>query len=516
MAGLTRPERYCAYLDMRLRFTRPLAAPLALLTALLAMAPGRARAYDVLATPCANQPLTCGTGAISFSKIDALPIQFNFDTGWVPSGSPVQVDIAANVWANTHVSLTGALVTSWPTTMTLAAPGDTINLEGMKGGDFGYHYGASFLAQGRVDISVLGQNFSWQGNLPYVPSFDLEVQADQPFDAWGYAPGVTISSTSTPQQIASIDLSCIIGESIPGVDGGFALDVAVELDATYVTDRIVVDTTDGNAVPGGPITAPDGTSNVPFLNGSFLELDVHPEGTVDYTGVVHMIPTFYVSLLGKKWDIPIVDVPISFPIADEAWVFTPQRVHFPLPDLSLPVTELDFGAVNVGENKTLQYQLWNAGEALAAATMTTSDALVFPLLDEKAMLTTGQTYQATVDFIPSKRGAFEGQILVASNDPKTPLQIVLLKGDGVEPLVDTPPPPHPHPDPASETPPTRDAADVDQPTGCACRTAGEGRDGGLGFGGAALVALAWAGRRRSTARRCAPAPRRGSSTARPR
>src|SRR4051794_10099535 len=95
-----------------------------------ALLPGRAHAYDVLAKPCASQPLTCGVGPVAFSKADALPIQFNFDTGWIPQGSPVEVRVFADVWASTHVSLSGALQSEWPSAMTLMAPGDN------EGGDF--------------------------------------------------------------------------------------------------------------------------------------------------------------------------------------------------------------------------------------------------------------------------------------------------------------------------------------------------------------------------------------------
>jgi hypothetical protein len=302
--------------------------------------------------------------------------------------------------------------------------------------------------------------------------------ADQTFDAWGYTPGVTLSSTTMPQQIASIDLSSIIGTSIPGIDGGFALDVALELDATYVTDAILISTTDGDPVPGGPITTPSSTSSVPFVNGGNIELDVHPEGSVDYGGVVHMIPTFWVSLLGSTWSIPIVDVPIAFPITETPWSFSPLRVHFPLPDLALSVTELDFGEVLVGDHKELQYQLWNAGEARAAATMTTSDALTFPLLDESVGLDESKTYLAGVEFIPQAAGAFAGQITVASNDPKSPVQLVLLKGVGVEAAVAPAPP--------------VEVASVDKEGECGCRAAGQGRGGLRGVGLLiAVAALQW-------------------------
>src|SRR5258706_5627382 len=162
---------------MRLRFASALAS-LAVL-----VVPARALAYDVLAAPCFADPLTCGNGAVTFNKVDALPIQWNFDTGWVPQGSPVQVHVWADVWANTHVALAGALESSWPAAMTLQAPGNK------EGGDFGFHYGADFGAQGKVQITVLGQTYSWTGDIPYLPQFDLEVKADQAFDAWGYAPG---------------------------------------------------------------------------------------------------------------------------------------------------------------------------------------------------------------------------------------------------------------------------------------------------------------------------------------
>ena len=185
----------------------------------------------------------------------------------------------------------------------------------------------------------------------------------------------------------------------------------------------------------------------------------------------------------------------------------------PLPDLALPVTVLDFGQVYVGENKVMQYQLRNAGEAEAAATMTTSDALTFPLLDENVVLAPGQTYHAGVEFIPPKGGPFSAQIVVASNDPKTPSQIVVLKGVGVEPVMNNPPPPPPPPasdgSGGSGGSDSSDSPSVGEPSSCNCRAAGSsGGDGALGLAAAALGALALALRsRRARARRGGAAAR---------
>ncbi len=81
-----------------------------------------------------------------------------------PQSSPLQVHIWADIWANTHVALSGDLVSSWPEALVLEAPGNK------EGGDFGFHYGADFGAQGKVSISIAGKTYSWQGDIPYIPS----------------------------------------------------------------------------------------------------------------------------------------------------------------------------------------------------------------------------------------------------------------------------------------------------------------------------------------------------------
>lgn len=452
---------------------------LALATLGLLLTSRRAEAaYDVLAGPCDTNPLTCGVGGVSFAKTDTLPIDWHFDTGWVPQGSPLSVHIWADIWASTSVSLAGALQNQWPQAMTITAPGRG------EGGDFKFHYGADFGAQAKIDVSVLGQHYTWQGDIPYVPQFDLEVKGDLLFPSWGYAPGVGMSGTTTPQTLATVSISDVVGSSIPGIDGGFMLDVAVGLNAKYTTNRLVVDTTDGAAVAGGPLTAADGQTSTPYSNGSFLELDVHPEGTVHYDGVVHIIPTFYVSLLGKNWQIPVADIPISFPITDVDWIFDKQRVHFPLPDLALTDTEIDFGDVLVGETKSLDYQMWNAGEAPVAAAMTSSDDTLFPLLQGTAGIDAGNTTQGTVTFAPTEAGDFTGEITVLSNDPNAPTQVIKLKAKAHTTKVPTKPPP------SDETTP-----DLNADGSCACRAAGEPESLG-GVWVAALGAAVLLGRRR--------------------
>lgn len=432
-----------------------------------------ARAGDKVAVPCEEDPLYCATSPISFQHLDSLPIEWNFDTGWTPPNSPLQVHIWAGVYANTRVSLQGAFVTSWEAekagTLMLQTPGDPL------GGMIGYHYGAELGAQAAVHVQILGVNYDWVGDIPYVPQFDFQVEAEDKFDAWAFPPGFSLSSKTAQQKLAQVSIGSIIGASIPGIDGGFELDVAMELTATYTTTAIVMTEQDA-PVSGGPILSDDGASSMLYSGGAFTEVDVHPEGTVDYDGTLHIIPAFYVELLGQSWSIPIADIPLSFPITQTQWSFDPVRVHTPLPDLTLPLTEVDFGKVEVGQKNLEPFDLTNDGEAKLAVAMA-GDSDVFELWDTALEIPPGETIQSAFRFVPTQAGEFSAVVLVSSNDPDEPLQQVLLKGTG----VDAPPIGI-----ETEEGPDLDG-NIEEPAGCACRASGEGDGGATPF--AALLAL---------------------------
>jgi hypothetical protein len=435
----------------------------------IALVPARAYADETVAAPCDTDPFFCQTAGLQFDRIDALPIEWHFDTGWVPQNSPLKVKILAGVYANTQVSLAGRLVTTWPESLSFEAPGEA------EGSLLSYHYGTEFKAQGMIDITLAGTKYSWVGDIPYVPKVDLKLQGEQPFDAWGYAPGATLSSKSQTQKIASVGIATLIGLSIPGIDGGFELDAAMEIAATYVTEQMVIATPDGNVVEGGPLTTEGGTSSTPYLSGPSIDLDVHPEGTVDYEGVVHLIPAFFIALLGQNFKIPIADIPIAFPITKKDWVFDPERVHVPLPDLVLPEA-IDVGSVEVGQDSLVPYSLFNAGEAQVHAVIASSDPALLPPYDTILNLDPGITVDSAVRFIPDRSGDFTAKLMVTSNDPGSPVQIIALKGKAFIPTIA-------------------------EGSGCACRAAGGAGDSASPSAIAAVAIGAMALRSRPRKRR---------------
>jgi hypothetical protein len=443
-----------------------------------------AHAEGTKAAPCDTDPFFCATAGIAFDRVDALPIQWSFDTGWVPQGSPLQVHILAGVYANTHVALAGRLVTTWPEALTLEAPGNT------GGAQLDYHYGTEFKAQGMVHVTIAGKTYSWTGDIPYVPRVDMQLEGAHPFDAWGYAPGATLARSTSPQKIASVGIANIIGPSIPGIDGGFELDAALEVAATYTTERMVIATPDGKPLDAGPITADEGQTRAAYASGPAVDLDVHPEGNVDYDGVLHLIPAFYIKLLGQHYQIPIADIPISFPITTTKWVFTPTRVHVPLPDLVVKEATLDLGEVPVGEESLASYSLWNAGEARVHALFASSAPAVFVPNDKALTLDPDLTVDSAIRFRPDHAGAFTGALTVTSNDPDAPVRVITLKGIGVGPAA----------------PPAEDGpGSLEQDSGCSCSTAGHS---GRGAPPTAIAVIAACGlarwSRRARARRGRP------------
>lgn len=419
----------------------------------------RAGAEPVIAEPCEESPHTCAVAPLVFEETDALPIEWSFDTGWVPPGSPLQVHLQSLVAAHTTIALEGSLFTDWlvpehPGRLVFDAPGTP------DGGLLSYHYGFAFLAQAKVQIDLGIGQINWQGNIPFVPQIDLQVLDDVTFDAWGWAPGVTSTQQTDPQTIAQFDMTTLFGVNIPGLESGFQLDVAVDLEVGWVNDRIVVErVADPVAlVEGGAITGPGELTYDPAVSGPFAEVDVHPEGRAHYDGTLHLIPSLYVKALGNTWAIPVADIPLPFLETEVPWSFEPVRVHVPLPDLQVVDEAIDFGEVAVGDHRFESHALRSQGEAPAYVTFLSSDPEAFQVSDPVLVIAPDTDILAAVRFVPQHDGLHEGTLLLYSNDPDTPEQMVSLRGVGLASLGEEPGP----------IPP---AAAIFAEGGCGCRTA---------------------------------------------
>lgn len=440
-----------------------------------------------LAARCADNLPKCEGANIAFSKTVALPVQGGFDTGWVPANSPLQVHLFAQLYAESSVDLAGKLRTSWPEPLTLATPGTP------GAGALSIHYGVDVGAEAALTITVLGQTYSWTGDIPFVPQFDFQVDASETFDPWAFD-GFSVDGSTMQETLAQVDVTDLIGASIPGLSGGFELDAYVDLAATYTTKQILLTRSDtGELILGGPITAQDDESLDGYLGGPSVDFDVQPKGEVLYDGNLHLVPAFYVELLGQSFSIPIADIPIPFSFLDKEWTFDPVTVHVPLPDITLGTGHtpggapddpsaprvVDLGQILVGDTRTMKLPIGNEGEENLVGTVASDEAQFVPAVADFS-IDPGMTTTLEVDFTGAELGDFVGHVHLSSNDPDEPVRDVEIRIAVVEEL--------------SEGGGGAGAADAEPEDGCDCRTGTGDASGGVSL--ALLAGLTIAARRR--------------------
>ncbi len=372
--------------------------------------------------------------------------------------------------------------TTWPEPMTLATPGG-------GRGFLSFEYGLEVGAQAKVDLTIAGIGIKWQGDIPFVPKVDFKMAGETLFDSWAFEPnGVSASGLSPKLRLFEVNVLSLAGIPSQISKGGVALDVKGELEATYQTERMRIEPA---KVTDSDIETANGTTTRDFAGGAFVEYDVFPEGRVDYVGTLHLIPSFFLSVLGKDFSIPIVDVPASLKIGSQDFIFDPVRVHVPLPDIEPMPVELDFGAVEVGTSKKLSVDVSNIGEAKARAVafIDSKMASTFGALPPEVYVDSMQKQAADVVFEPQDIGPFETVLTYVTNDPDTRFQKITLRGTGVRPGE--------APDGGTDgvIPSPDDSGDA---AGCGCRTPAPQRDA-PGGGWVALAGTLWLVRRRRRA-----------------
>ncbi len=406
------------------------------------LATSAAAQQPTLAQPCEANGLTCMTAPLVFEQTAELPATFDFDTGWVPPNSDLQVRLQALLAASTRLSLRGDLLAQWPHAeqpgaLQLRTPGR------LNGGLMNYHYGLLVDAEGKVHISIWPFTYTWQGNIPYVPQVDFQVSAEQVFDSWAFE-GTTSSSVSAPVTLAQVDVSALIGASIPGISGGFELDAAVALEVRYTHRefdiRHLLAGEVGEQVAGGAIVTKDGDSYAFLGLLPYEDYWVTAKGTLDYDGVLHLIPAFYVSLLGQNWSIPVADIPIAFHLTQSDWSFEPQRLRVPLPYLDTDVEDIDFGDIALGEETFRTFAVNNVGHHTLATQLSLADVTHFALYDDALQLAPGDKLQPVVRFVPTSAGEHHTTLLLTSNDAASPLRAITLHGHATAPDLPAPPP----------------------------------------------------------------------------
>ncbi|MDB4928431.1 MAG: hypothetical protein JWM10_915 [Myxococcaceae bacterium] len=431
---------------------------------------------------CGGDYVGCASAPLHYEHREGLPVEFNFDTGWVPSGSPVQVRIEAVLAGNTRVALDGALVGAWPEPMSLTAEPTA------GGGTLSVDYGIVFRARARLDLDVGVAPIRWEGNLPYLPMIDFRAMSASSFEPWAWSRAST-RGTTMRQHLADVAITDAIIR-IPGISGGFTLDAAGEVEAGYRSTRLTF------GAQADPITQAMRRTQAMFIAGSFVEYQPVLEGVLDYTVGVRMYPGLYISLAGRRWTIGLPEIPVNVGPVGRDLRFDPSVARLGLPDIHSDVEVLDFGEVTLGESTERNVTLRNVGEGGGRLLSVTGDG-PFSAPASARPLPASSRSELVVTFMPVRPGPAQGTLVVNTNDPDNPRVRVTVRGVGVEPVVVDAGVDAPAAVDAGEgdagDPPAVTAADDG---GCGCAVPGRSRNP-MGGVGAALAFGVWGAARRA-------------------
>ncbi len=387
-----------------------------------------ALAETALAQPtCPPDVVGCYAEDADWDWQNSLFDTVDFDSGWVPSGSDLQLRFTFQLAGETQVEVGGTPTMSWPPPIEARVPGRPGT------GYLSSNYGLEIRLYFRFSVRVAGISYTFEDeiDIPFIP-MDLRSFDETGWDPFLFPPAapVMVSDATENIELVSVGLGSIV--SIPGVDGGLRVDANLELDTFYQTLRIVMD--DGDSPT---ITMPDGVSILAPVGatsdyGAARDVLIRPEGILDYILRLNFIPTIFLDVLGTGFTFPVATLPIELADLEDEVIFDDVTVHVPLPDVDIRPRMIDFGDVEVGETATDTLIVNNDGEAELEVLFDPIPA-GFTAPTTLVTLPPSSTEFIEVACAPTDEGPMAGMLIANTNDPDSPAVLIQLRCNGLVP-----------------------------------------------------------------------------------
>jgi hypothetical protein len=245
---------------------------------------------------------------------------FTFDSDWFPMGAPLQLRLIAHGGNSVTIDMPGAGQYDWSA--------ETIQFTGEAGaGTLAVDIG--FTLDALVRFDVLG--LKWESDI--IGPYDYAVIADAGFTPYLLLGNperpVVIDDETDPVTLVSVPVT----PDIIVAAGNLDIDIFVIVEASLEGDVIEAVTSDpelqlvsvvseGEAVPlaAGPGPTPD-----PLLVDGTLVCGLRTAPTVV------LRPTLVMEILGQKFEIANIEIPIAIPPFDDQIRFAPIAMSFPRP-----------------------------------------------------------------------------------------------------------------------------------------------------------------------------------------
>jgi len=359
---------------------------------------------------------------------DFCGVGVDWDTGWVPSGSPVQVRIHFELGCEFAAQLDGKGVMVWPPSMSLYFQGDP------RGGEFSQNIGINFGADIRWDIDLpIGGHFVGEMPIPFVPRIDVGcLDRSTPFTPFLLSGNpdrpATLLCTVGPILVFEYDLLDLILPEITGLASAWIrIYLTVDLHSYLQGSKIVVSEHEQE------ITEEYGRATVYPRGAPAMDMTAQYFADLSHQIVVTVSPQVEFEILTFDFGFDIVNVNIPIPAMDDQWVFDPAELSFYFPDIS-NAPELDFGRTQVGRPRLKRFAVENVGfddlKLYARSALPFGvDARLGDPSEEPITIPAPGMDDIIVSFDPGGEGNATGILRLETNDPDEPWVDVRLLGE---------------------------------------------------------------------------------------
>ncbi len=332
-------------------------------------------------------------------------------TGWVPKGSPIMVQLGLVIDGMAMAEMEGQADLSWPEAVTLGitpTPGsgwlDVIAnaalVASVKFDEFGYTYEAE-VAREDTDLG---------GTVVFDPFL---LYGDEPDEAVVDLSGETAELLTYEQDVFA------------GVSLVFTLDLISAATTTFTGEAWLIEeaelTVPGETYEREPTGEPFEEFDATFVGAwdSAVDLALYPSVEVCFDVVLY---SGCLELFGYEFPVEIASerMEAEFPTTELA---------FPVPLISVDVSTIEFGRVDMDDDESYEIDVSNAGELLL-----TGDVLIegdgFSVFPQSIAADVGASDPLLVMFAPEAAGSQTGVLTIESNDPATPSLQIVLSGVG--------------------------------------------------------------------------------------
>lgn len=339
-----------------------------------------------------------------------------FSTGYVPAGSPLQVQFAIESTGGVAVDMEGIGNLSWPSALTLAFTAVE------EGGTFLLDASLDAVTSIAIDLSDWG----------YYGTFELDRRSLTMDAITTFTPFALEGSVADRIEVTDPGDATVLIDYSYEIIAGLSLDFTAEMRPEAVVGM------HGVAIEAGESAIEyDGAAIlVPYEPAADLLVDATYVAAWDasldliFTPTIEACTDLFGCVTIAAFDIPIALVDSTF---DRA--FPPVRPIFPLPLLSVGATDIPFGDVVQDSVATAQVSLGNEGSlpVYGDARIEGSDA--FTVYPTTFNALPGTEDGLVVTFTPYEGAATEAFLILTSNDPGQPEVTIPLHG-GIAPPED--------------------------------------------------------------------------------